>query len=152
MEVFRICKQRNAGLTGTGAKITGGRWNSKGNAVIYCSENRSLAALEFLAHFTDYVIPDDLVLLSISLPTELKAEEMKLSKLPKNWRAFPAPQQLKRFGDDWVKKNSSLVLKVPSVLVENEFNYVINPAHDEIRKVKIVKKEKFGVDERFLKR
>ena len=152
MELYRICKFRNADLAGKGAKTAGGRWNSKGNAVIYCSENRSLAALEFLAHFTDYVIPDDLVLLSISVPSGLAIEEVKLSKLPKNWRSFPAPLQIKRLGDDWVKKNGSLVLKVPSVMVGNEYNYLINPAHNDIGKIKIIKKEKFSIDERFLKR
>jgi RES domain-containing protein len=148
MNLYRVCKRRNADLSGIGAKITGGRWNSPGNAVVYCSENRSLAALEYLAHFTDLIIPDELVLLSVSVPSDSPIQEIKLNTLPGNWRAYPAPAQLMELGDDWLRRNESLLLKVPSVIIENEYNYLINPSHRDIRKVKIVKKEKFNIDRR----
>jgi RES domain-containing protein len=152
MEVYRICKSRNADLSGEGSKIAGGRWNSKGYAVIYSSENRSLAILELLSHFTDYILPDDLVLLTISLPSDLDMEEIDPQVLPKNWKIYPGPIQLTEIGDEWLDRKETLILKVPSVIIENEFNYLINPLHKDIVKVKIVRKEKFIVDERLHKK
>jgi RES domain-containing protein len=152
MEVYRICRSRNADLSGKGSKIAGGRWNSKSHAVIYSSENRSLAILELLSHFTDYIIPDDLVLLTISLPSDPDMEEIKPQMLPKNWKMYPGPIQLTEIGDEWLNRNETLILKVPSVIIENEYNYLINPSHKDIVKVKIIRKEKFIVDERLHKK
>lgn len=152
MELYRICRSRNADLTGKGSKIAGGRWNSKGHAVIYSSENRSLAILELLSHFTDYIIPDDLVLLTILLPSDLNIKEIKPAMLPKNWKMYPAPIRLAEIGDEWLDRNDTLILKVPSVIIVNEYNYLINPSHKDIVKVKIARKEKFIVDERLQKK
>ena len=150
MELYRVCKRRNAGLSGTGSKAAGGRWNSSGNAVVYCSGNRSLAVLEYLAHFADLIIPDDLVLLSIYAPSGGPIKEIKLKMLPANWKTFPAPAKLKELGDDWLRRNDSLLMKVPSVIIDNEYNYLINPSHRNMIKVKIISKEKFSVDERLI--
>lgn len=151
MELYRICKRRNADLSGKGAKIAGGRWNSPGKAVIYCSQNRALAALEYLAHFSDNVIPDDLIILSISITDHVNEEKVDKTKLPRNWKSFPGPIKLREIGDDWFKRNKTLLLKVPSVIIENEYNYLINPSQKDAGKVKIEKKEKFTIDLRLTK-
>lgn len=112
---------------GQGAKRFGGRWNSVGIAVVYTSSTLSLALVEVLVHLPSGVLPAYSAVqvdFDGSLVTTVDPAD-----LPANWRAHPPPPETKAIGDLWAAEGSSLVLRVPSVVVPNEFNYVLNPSH-----------------------
>lgn len=138
-------------LSGTGAKIYGGRWNHPGYPVVYTSGSRSLAALEFLVHVPMALAPVDLSIIEINIKGPVSTEVIKTNKLPKNWREYPAPEQLATIGTDWIKQKSSLLLEIPSAVMDKEFNTLINPLHQEISKLSIAKVDKFSFDPRLLK-
>ncbi len=146
MIVYRIANPiYSHDISGEGAKINGARWNSKGVPMLYTSENISLATLEMLIHtnFTDYIISLDL--LYISIP-DTGFSEINISKLKNNW--VEDFEYSKFIGDEFIKSNQSLVLKIPSAVVYEEHNYLVNPLHPEFRKVKIIKTKSFSPDKR----
>jgi RES domain-containing protein len=150
-EAYRICDNKYADdLSGQGARIYGGRWNSKGTAIIYTSGTKALAFLELLVHTSIYLLPKNLVLITISIPDKVKIKEYKIKELPDNWRTYPAPVQTQMLGDNWTKSKQNLILKIPSVIIPSEYNYLFNPIHKDIKKISIVKKEKFEFDKRLL--
>lgn len=137
-------------LSGNGAKLFGGRWNNPGKAVVYTTENISLAVLEILVRADAYSIPLGYHLISIEVPNSLQPLTIAASKLKKDWKDDPGYTQF--MGDEFVKSNQSLLLKVPSAVVDQENNFIINPAHSDFKKVKIVAVKKFFFDKRlFLK-
>lgn len=149
MIVYRITLTKYVrDLTGIGAHLHGGRWNKKGTAVIYASESRSLATVEYLVHMPISFAPDDLSIAAIEIPYSIKLKKIRLSDLPSNWRNYPAPEELAKIGSKWVSSNNSLLLRVPSVVVEHEFNILINPSHPDMKRVKISNIEKYKWDDR----
>ena len=153
MRLFRIAKtQYIHDTTGTGARLYGGRWNEKGAGLIYTSESRSLAALEFLVHMPMALVPYDLSIIQYDIPTSILPEAVDPSTLPSNWRAYPPPEALVLTGTRWVFSNASLLLRVPSAVVEHEFNVLINPAHPAFPAVEISSPESFVFDRRLLER
>lgn len=152
MDVFRIARSEYVhDLSGVGARIHGGRWNRKGAAIIYTSETRALATVEFLVHVPIGIRPSDLSIAHIRTPDRSIPEEVRVPELPSNWRTFPAPPELAQVGTEWLRSKRSLLLRVPSAVVEEEFNILINPAHPDIRKVPVVEVEKFEINERLLR-
>ena len=150
MILFRLTKSMFANdLSGNGARLFGGRWNSEGRPAIYMAATRSLAVLESLAHINPTNIPDDMVLLTIEVPDDVISLDTQL--LPENWKESPEPHILKQIGNSFLQKNEHLLLKVPSALVPQEFNYLVNPCNPNIEKVKIKAKTPFSFDERILK-
>jgi RES domain-containing protein len=133
---WRICKAARAAdiWTGAGARDYGGRWNSKGTAVVYTSESLSLAALEVLVHLGSDEVLRKFVKCSAEIDERL-IFRVDTRTLPSNWRDEPAPLQLRAIGDAWVAAASSAVLAVPSVLVPEEWNYLLNPAHIDFAKI-----------------
>lgn len=127
---YRICKAAHAATiwSAIGARDLGGRWNSKGVAVIYTAENRSLAALEQLVHMIKPRVLRGYVIAGITFG-ERQIRHVDPVVLPKNWRDAVAPPELKRLGDEWVAAGQSPVLAVPSAVVVGEINYLVNPAH-----------------------
>jgi RES domain-containing protein len=148
MIVYRICNEKfKDDLSGTGAKLFGGRWNTKGFAMLYTSEHISLSALEMLVHnnFQDFAVP--LSLLKIQLPLPTKIKEIKNYKLKEDWQNDAS--FTKFIGNEFVKSESDLFLKVPSAVVTEENNVLINPLHKDFKKVKIVEQKIFRTDKRF---
>lgn len=152
-EVFRICKTKYAAnaFDGEGAFRFGGRWNSRGTRMIYTAGSLALAALEMLVH-----LDNDSMLLNYSyVPAEipklliLKIEDFK--PLPKNWSISPAPLEVQEIGDEWVRKNVSAVLEVPSSVIPLEKNYLLNPLHPDFREITLGNPQKFRIDERLKK-
>lgn len=138
-------------LSGFGARIKGGRWNRPGTGVIYTSENRSLAILEFRAHLTDpKLIPAKSSILTIQISPKIVPKKIPVSKLPQNWQHFPWPSVLADIGTEWVNTNGSLLLSVPSVITPHEFNILINPSHPDIKHIKIYHIEPYEFDNRIL--
>ncbi len=152
MKLYRISATKHIkDLTGTGARIYGGRWNYPGFPVVYTSSSRSLAALEFLVHVPMALAPKNLSIAVIETPEQTHMKEITSSDLPKNWRTYPPPGQLAETGTEWLKSKSSLLLKIPSAVMQEEYNILINSMHEEMNLVTIESIEKFSFDSRFLK-
>ncbi len=136
-------------LKGLGAKKTGGRWNREGTALIYASTTRALACLETCVHLKSD-LPLNRYLVQISIPDEIwaKRETLSVKKLPIGWDALPPGKVSLDAGDQWVSKCRSCVLEVPSVVVPEETNVLINPLHHDITFLKAKKTRKWIYDSR----
>jgi RES domain-containing protein len=150
MEVFRLTSAKYAqDLSGTGAKIHGGRWNQKGEAVLYTAGSRALALVEVLVHLTNAFLPLNYQLITIYIPDD-SIVEIPQKSLPKDWKNIEPQESTKKITAKWLTENEYLVLKVPSVVVEGEFNYLVNPLHSDFSKIKVLKTEPFSFDERLM--
>jgi RES domain-containing protein len=131
MRVYRLCRASHPAYDGEGARRAGGRWNSKGTRVVYMSENRSLAVLEILVHLSD-VLPDKYLLGSAELPNDISPLVVADGELPENWATLVVAEQhaTREMGDEWLRRQSSAVLSVPSV-TSGERNFVLNPEHPQ---------------------
>ncbi len=150
---WRIVKPEYAGtaFTGRSASIAGGRWNSAGIGVVYTSSTASLAALEVLVHLPRTSDLHDFVIFACTFGEDL-VDEIGRDQLPKDWRDYPPPEELRQLGDTWVMSGSSAVLRVPSVIIDSEFNYLLNPRHAEFAKIEIADAVGFSLDVRLLRR
>lgn len=152
MVVYRIAKKRHIhDLSGTGARTYGGRWNNKGIGIIYASENRALATVEYLVHVPLSIVPSDIRIASLTIPDGIPHKELSPPELPANWRDYPAPPELAELGTQWALTNETLLLRVPSVVVEHEFNILINPLHPDMKHVAISHIEEYRFDVRLLR-
>ena len=129
---YRICKKEHAGTiwSGAGSRDFGGRWSSKGIAVVYTAENRSLAALEQLVHLIKPRLLTGYVIAGISFDLA-RVRRLDPAALPAGWDAPVAPPALKQYGDDFLATGAWPILAVPSAIVLHEWNYLFNPAHRE---------------------
>ena len=118
-------------LSGAGAKATGGRWNEKDHAVLYTSTTRALACLETVVHLNASGLPLNRYLVEITVPDPvwMAAQWETQASLPVGWDAEPASLTSIGFGTRWITRKSSVLLVVPSVIVPEESNVLINPAH-----------------------
>ena len=149
MLLYRIATSTHVNdLSGEGARLHGGRWNHRGTAVIYTSETRSLATVELLVHVSLSFAPTDLKMATIEVPDEPAPEVVDVAALPPNWRGFPAPPELADLGTSWARSGRSLLLRVPSAVVEHEHNILINPAHPDIARIALAGVEDFLLDQR----
>ena len=149
MLLYRIATSKHIkDLSGEGARLHGGRWNHRGTAVIYTSETRSLATVELLVHVSLSFAPTDLKMPTIEVPDEPAPEEVEAATLAPNWRGFPAPPELAALGTSWARSGRSLLLRVPSAVVEREYNILINPAHPDMARVVLANVEDFRLDRR----
>ncbi len=150
MHIYRLCKEKYTNLDGHGAFLYGGRWNLPGKAVVYAAENRALAALEFLVGIEQHRALGKLLMLTIELPDDLPYEEISIRELPPGWRQFPAPQLLAQKGNAWLERQQTCWLRVPSVQVPEEHNFLLNPGHPDFTRIKIGEQKEFLLDERLL--
>jgi len=149
MEVFRLMQSEFVGkLTGKGAAIKGGRWNSIGIEMIYTAGNRSLAMAEVAVHFSLGTLPSNFKMMTIEIPSTVSVMSLSEKKLPEGWNSFPSPVNTRQFGDRFILENGVAVLKVPSVVTPGDFNYLINPFHKDMSKIRIVSVEDFLFDKR----
>ena len=147
---WRIVRQQHAksAFSGDGASRFGGRWNSRGVAVVYASSTQSLAALETLVHLTP-ATRFRYKVFTITFDESL-VETMPLNRLSRDWKTQPVPRSTQRLGDAWVRAGRSPILRVPSVLVPGESNLVLNPNHSDFSRVIIGKPVSFVFDPRLL--
>jgi RES domain-containing protein len=137
MIVYRLSKkQYQNDLSGKGAWLAGGRWNSKGTALLYTGQSRALCMTEIAVHMPYSIIPEDYFLVEIEIP-ERSVREIAVESLPEDWAEFPHPASTRQIGDDFVRAGEYLVLKVPSATVPGDFNCLINPLHELSYQVKI---------------
>lgn len=125
-----------------------GRWNFKGDRIIYTSESRSLACLENLVHSSGETLLNLFRVMIIYIPDQLSIAHLDHVSLPENWNQQARPKWCQERGNRWLEKAENPVLKVPSAIVNKEFNYLINPNHPEFKKVKIIDTEPFPFDQR----
>jgi len=138
----------NDAFAGEGARLFGGRWNSPGVAVVYGSEHKSLAALELLVHFNP-VAPNHFKAFPIQFPDSL-VETIAVRSLPKDWRQEPPPPSAQHFGNIWAREMRSAVLAIPSIVIPDELNFLLNPRHPDFKKITIGKAEDFSFDSRLV--
>ena len=148
MFVYRVSKQKYSDdLSGEGARLHGGRWNHKMTACIYTSESRALAILEFTVNVNIEVIPRALSITTFEIPNQAIIE-INETDLPGNWKEVPAPSNTKDFGTNLLKTANSLVIKIPSIIIPLEFNYLLNPSHADKKQFKIINTQDFLYDVR----
>ena len=152
MLVWRITRAGHTALDGEGARRIGGRWNSPGVAVVFTATHLSLAALEYLVHIDIDEVPDDLVALGIEVPEDAGERHLDAEGLPSNWRMVLQSEECRAIGDAWAKGQKSLLLRVPSVIIPEEDNLIINPTHPRAAELRIVSERRFSYDPRLLDR
>jgi RES domain-containing protein len=150
MRVWRIAREVYPLLDGEGARRWGARWNSPGTPLVYTASSPSLASLEALVAMDLDEVPADLVLASIDVPDNASVERLSPDALPADWRA-PLHERCRAIGDAWVASKRSLVLVVPSAVVPEESNFLLNPLHPDIRRCDAVSARRFVVDPRLLR-
>ena len=153
MIVYRLSTEKfKNDLSGKGAEKSGGRWNSKGKAVIYTSESRALCTTEIAVHSPLGIIPTNYWIITIKFPDSIDISQVDPASLPTDWKTFPHPHSTQVIGDEFIDKRKFLVMKVPSAVVPGDFNFLINPAHSLFPEVKITATEPFKFDVRLFKK
>jgi RES domain-containing protein len=151
MKVYRLTPKKYAtDLSGMGAKLYGGRWNRVGLALLYTSENLSLSVLENIVHINNPVFLPTFQAITIHIPESIK--EYSTDDFPENWRNQDTFESLRKLTDNFVKKKEFLVMKVPSAIIDIEFNFLINPQHSLFKEVKIINQQEFSFDQRLFTR
>ena len=152
MRVWRICRKPyvDTALDGSGGMYTSGRWHSKGNPIAYTASSAALAVLEVLVHVDPLTAPADLRLLAIELPDDLSIEVIEPITLPEGWHSVPAPAALQTIGSSWLTSGRTAALNVPSAVITVERNFLLNPRHPEVQRVRILSDEAFSFDTRLL--
>ena len=146
MEVFRITLTEYANELYASGRSN--RWNYKGEKVIYAAGSRSLACLENVVHSSGVALNQHFTVMVIYIPDKCAVESIGIDQLPKDWNKKARPRTCQSLGSRWIKANASLLLQVPSSIIPDEKNYLINPAHKDFTKVKIIDRQSFYFDQR----
>lgn len=153
MIVYRIEREKHLETTllGIGASMSKGyRWNSFNTRLVYTAESRALATLEVSVHLDlSEDLPNDRYYVEIDIPDEITILEVNIDDLPEDWDSKPPTITTQTIGDDFINYNEAAILKVPSSIVPQEFNYLINPNHSDSSKIKVIKTYRMSFDSRF---
>ena len=147
--VWRLVRREHAAtaFSGAGAAKTAGRFNSLGTPVVYTSDSYALAMLEVRVHVATFRGMRDRVAISAEIDDDL-VEVLEASDLPADWQERPAPTSTQALGDAWVASGRSAVLRVPSVVVPAQANYLLNPAHPDVGRIRIGTPSALAIDPR----
>jgi len=151
MQVWRLFpgRFRDSAFTGVGGLYAARRWNLLGTPLVYTATSPALAALEFFVNLEPNEAPDDLLIAEATIPNEL-VETLDLKLLPRNWRSLDN-ERCRDLGSEWARSLRSLALKVPSVVVDGDWNVLLNPKHPDFAKVKRGSAKPFRFDERMFR-
>jgi RES domain-containing protein len=152
MIVYRVAnvKYKDLTLSGIGAEKVGGRWNEVGTRAVYCSENISLALLEYYVHSENIAyLPKEILIVKIQFPDDFAIEELK--ELPERWNKYPYSSKTTEIFTDLAKNRNVFALQVPSTIVGLESNIILNPLYKEFGKVDVIEFIKLPIDERLKK-
>jgi RES domain-containing protein len=144
MFAWRLASSRYPPLSGEGARLVGGRWNSPGCLLVYASESLALCLAECLVHVTG-ALPQDYTSFKISVPDD-GVEELSLSGLKTGWERDPA--QTRAVGDEWLEAQRSLALIVPSAVLPDSKNILLNPQHPSAARLRVLSQQPFTFDPR----
>lgn len=148
MNVYRITKKKYSNeLVSSGLA---NRWNDKGEDVIYASETRSLACLENIVHRSGLIRSDSYCTMVIYIPDELLFSTINLDDLPDDWNSTELCTRCQQLGSDWFKSKSTALLRVPSAVIPEEYNIVINTKHADFKKIKLITTLPFYFDKRLV--
>jgi RES domain-containing protein len=129
-----LAKRATTAFSGEGGRLNGGRWNNKGTAIVYTASSISLASMEILVNLPSPTLLARFVRIPVEFDEALVSNP---TRLPPDWQRRPAGPETKAIGDDWAAAQGSAVLKVPSLVVPEEFNYLLNPSHSDWDKIHI---------------
>lgn len=148
--VYRLSKARyrDQVFSGLGGVYTDGRWTPRGRPVVYTSESISLAVLEYALNYRRHGWLPSSVLARADIPDGVPAESVRLSDLPHDWRESDPPEAIRRIGHNWLRRAQSVCLKVPSAIIPEESNYLLNPLHPDFGKLTFGLAEDFHFDRR----
>lgn len=152
MRFWRICRGRYAAeaASGEGARLYGGRWNSRGVRVVYASTSLALAAMETFVNLEPNLRPADLVSIEGNIPDAVSIGKLDVRTLPKRWQET-RDESLHRFGDEWIRGGQTAALLVPSAAIRVEWNVLLNPAHAQFSTIKFRLAEPFEFDARMFR-
>ncbi len=142
---------KDKAYTGDGARVHGGRWNSKGVAVVYTADSLALASIEMIVNLPAPKLLQKYVRISAQISLDF-VSELSWADLPEDWNSRPMSPSTRAIGDRWIKKQSSAVLRVPSIVVPDEYNYLLNPTHPDFSQIKIGKPTIYYFDPRLTKK
>lgn len=150
LTVFRLGKHayRDQLFSGQGGLYASGRWTSKGRPVIYTSASISLAVLEYTVNYRRRGWVPATVVGRAMIPASVRVETVSIDRLPASWFTASPPSQLQVLGGDWLERGTTAVLKVPSAIVTEEWNYLLNPLHADFGKLHISAPQSFNFDRR----
>jgi len=144
-----LAKYANTAFSGVGALRVGGRWTPPGFPAVYTASSIALSVLETLVHVDPTVMPKHLVI-RVDVPDTIRITEAQTQDLPNDWRTTPAPAVLQAIGREWIYANDSALLQVPSVVVPQESNFVLNPLHVDFAQCVIGAPDPFAIDARLI--
>ena len=149
IQVWRLSRASRVttAFTGEGTRLIGSRWTHLGLPAVYTSGSIALAVLESLVHM-DIAHAGPHVVFPATIPDGVAIETLDIARLPANWYATPAPAVLRDFGSDWLKTQRTAVLAVPSAIVNDESNYILNPTHPDFAQIIIGMAQPFAFDGR----
>lgn len=152
MRFWRICRRRYAAsaASGEGARLYGGRWNSRGVPVVYASTSLALAAIEIFVNIEPKLRPADLVSIEGQIPDDLRVAKLDLKMLPAAWNKTKS-ESLQRFGHDWIRTGATIALLVPSAAIRGEWNVLLNPAHLDFARIRLRPAASFDFDARMFR-
>jgi len=152
VKIYRVTKKEFVkDLTGEGARLYGGRWNKKGRSMLYFSEHLSLCVLEMLTRIDFEFLSEDYAFIEVEIPEKLIASLEKASSVSRKWRTDPPTVATQEFGSKWLASEANVALTVPSSVLPNERNILVNPNHRLISKLKITNSGKLDLDSRVMK-
>lgn len=148
MILWRI--SNHLSLAGDGGLRVSGRWHTRGRRVVYCAENPAAALLEILVHFEIEIrdLPARSRLLKLEVPDDVQVERVLLDELPRDW--LDKNEATRTIGDAWLATGSTALLTVPSAIVPQTLNVLLNPAHQDARRMVIVQASEHLIDPRLL--
>lgn len=151
--VYRILKWKHSAtaFSGEGGRLSAGRWNSKGTPIVYTSATLSLAALEVFVHLEIEDAGKLFVAIRADIPDDVEVKSLCADDLPRGWNDLPAPKALASIEDTWFNSRESAVLSVPSAIISDERNYLLNPLHPDFSKIALSLPAPISFDPRLLK-
>lgn len=152
MKVYRITRKRyeQSVLSGEGGLRVASRWNFKGDAISYTSASRALSLLEMLVHMDmEDMRSMNLIICEINVPDSLKVQKIPSKSLPEGWNKTPFNQGPQAYWHEFIEKKKAAVLRVPSIIIPEEWNYLIDPNHPDAKKIKVSSCSALSLDARF---
>jgi RES domain-containing protein len=152
LTAWRIVKRRYsaAAFDGEGARRFGGRWNNPGTPIVYVSESRALALLEVLTGLRSVTPLPAYVMIPVSFSRDL-VKTVRTEDLPSGWRESPPLAEVQRIGDRWAGHRESAILRVPSAIVPDEYNYLLNPNHPAFNEITVGQPQQVSIDPRLVR-
>jgi RES domain-containing protein len=146
MLIYRIMLAKYAGKLLASGRAA--RWNPNDIDMIYAASSRALACLENAVHRDQVGLKQLFSIMTINCPDDLAMKIIYLDELPRGWSDYDKMFATQRIGERWIRENKTVLLQVPSSIIEEEVNYLLNPKHPDFSKIKVVKTQPFIFDSR----